>query len=79
MNWLRLTGYEGCTVLVNMDNVAFAYPMQNSSYGYQTELRTSHEGEDGGICVQETIEQIASMLPFSAQPVPGNYRANPDG
>ena len=76
MTWLRLTGRDDRTILVNMDKIAFAYQLHDSGCGYRTELGTSHTG---GVLVKESVEQIASMLPFSAQPVPGNYRANSDG
>ena len=77
MSWLRLTAPSGATLVVNFNLVQWFEAFQAVPKA-QTAIMV--EGDyDTSLYVQETIEQIISMLPFGAQPVPGNYRANSDG
>ena len=77
MNWLRLTAPSGAALVVNFNLVQW-FEASQAVPKAQTVLLVAGD-YDTSLYVQETIEQIAFMLPFSAQPVPGNYRANPDG
>lgn len=72
MTWLKLTrtSFQSFrTVLVNMEKVTM---VQSSQDGRGSTVWFGKSEVD--VC--ETVDQIAAMLPFGAQPVPGNYRSS---
>lgn len=77
MTWLHLTAPSGAALVVNFNLVQW-FEASTVVQKAQTAIMVAGEPETC-LYVRETIEQIASMLPFAAQPVPGNYRAPADG